>query len=61
MNNREVEIIRVEACSDYAHVLVSAGLQKNVPEFVGYLNGKSSLIIYDRFVNLKYRYGNRYP
>jgi len=57
---KEVEIIRAEACPDHIHMLVSIPPKMSVAEFVGYLKGKSSLMIFDRFANLKYKYGNRH-
>ena len=55
-----VEIIEAEACADHIHMLVSIPPKLSVAEFIGYLKGKSSLMIFDRFANLKYRYGNRH-
>ena len=57
---KEVEIINAEACPDHIHMLVSIPPKLSVAEFVGYLKGKSSLMIFDRFANLKYKYGNRH-
>jgi len=54
-----VEIIEAEACVDHIHMLVSIPPKMSVSEFMGYLKGKSSLMIFDRFAHLKYRYGNR--
>ncbi len=54
-----VEIIEAEACIDHIHMLVSIPPKISVSSFVGYLKGKSSLMIFDKFANLKYRYGNR--
>ena len=54
-----VEIIEAEACSDHIHMLVSIPPKISVPSFMGYLKGKSSLMIFDKFANLKYKYGNR--
>ncbi|WP_438449516.1 IS200/IS605 family transposase, partial [Gorillibacterium sp. sgz5001074] len=54
-----VEIIEAEACPDHIHMLVSIPLKLSVSEFMGYLKGKSSLMIFDKFANMKYRYGNR--
>ena len=51
---KEVEIIEAEACPDHIHMLVSIPPKESVAEFVGYLKGKSSLMIFDRFANLKY-------
>ena len=54
-----VEIIEAEACVDHIHMLVSIPPKMSVSEFMGYLKWKSSLMIFDRFAHLKYRYGNR--
>src|SRR5699024_11779452 len=54
-----VEIIEAEACKDHIHMLVSIPPKLSVSQFVGYLKGKSSLLIFDRHAHLKYRYGNR--
>ena len=57
---RGVEIIEAEACPDHIHMLVSIPPHLSVSQFVGYLKGKSSLMIFDRHANLKYKYGNRH-
>ena len=54
-----VEIIESEACPDHIHLLVSIPPKISVSSFMGYLKGKSSLMIFDKHANLKYRYGNR--
>jgi putative transposase len=54
-----VEIIEAEACPDHIHMLVSIPPKLSVSQFMGYLKGKSSLQIFDRHANLKYKYGNR--
>lgn len=54
-----VEIIEAQACTDHIHMLVSIPPKMSVSEFMGYLKGKSSLMIFDQFANLKYKYGNR--
>ena len=54
-----VEIIEATACPDHIHMLVSIPPKLSVSSFMGYLKGKSSLMIFDRHANLKYRYGNR--
>ena len=54
-----VEIIEAELCPDHIHMLLSIPPKYSVSEMMGYLKGKSSLMIFDRFANLKYRYGNR--
>jgi putative transposase len=54
-----VEIIEASACPDHIHMLVSIPPKISVSQFMGYLKGKSSLMIFDRHANLKYKYGNR--
>ena len=54
-----VEIIEAQACPDHIHMLVSIPPKYSVSEFMGFLKGKSSLMIFDQFANMKYRYGNR--
>ena len=54
-----VEIIEANLCPDHIHMLVSIPPKMSVSSFVGYLKGKSSLMIFDRHANMKYRYGNR--
>ena len=54
-----VEIIEAEACPDHIHMLVSIPPKYSVSTIMGYLKGKSSLMIFDRHANLKYKYGNR--
>ncbi|MBE6812338.1 MAG: IS200/IS605 family transposase [Ruminococcaceae bacterium] len=54
-----VEIIEAEACSDHIHMLVCIPPHISVSQFMGYLKGKSSLMIFDRHANLKYKYGSR--
>ncbi len=55
-----VEIIEAEACKDHIHMLVSIPPQYSVSQFMGYLKGKSSLMIFEKYANLKYKYGNRH-
>ena len=55
-----VEIIEANACKDHIHMLVSIPPKLSVSNFMGYLKGKSSLMIFDKHANLKYRYGNRH-
>lgn len=54
-----VEILEANACPDHIHMLVSIPPKISVSQFLGYLKGKSSLMIFDRHAELKYRYGNR--
>ena len=55
-----IEIIEAECCPDHIHMLVRIPPKYSVSEIMGYLKGKSSLIIFDRHANLKYKYGNRH-
>ena len=57
---KKVEIHAAEACPDHIHMLVSIPPNISVSQFMGYLKGKSSLMIFDRHANLKYKYGNRH-
>ena len=56
---KEIEILEAEACPDHIHMLLSIPPKYSVSSVMGYLKGKSSLMIFDRFANLKYKYGNR--
>lgn len=55
-----IEIIEAECCVDHIHMLVRIPPKYSVSEIMGYLKGKSSLMIFDRHANLKYKYGNRH-
>ena len=55
-----VEIIEAEACPDHIHMLISIPPKYSVSQIMGYLKGKSSLMIFDRHANLKYKYGDRH-
>ena len=57
---KEIEIIEAECCIDHVHMLVMIPPKHSVSYIIGYLKGKSSLIIFDRHANLKYKYGNRH-
>ena len=54
-----VNIIEGEICPDHIHILVEIPPKMSVSSFVGYLKGKSSLMIYERWGNLKFKYRNR--
>ena len=54
-----MEIIEAEACVDHIHMLISIPPHLSVAQFMGYLKGKSTLMIFDRHANLKYKYGSR--
>ena len=55
-----VEIIEATAMTDHIHMLVSIPPYLSIAQFMGYLKGKSTLMIFDRHANLKYKYGNRH-
>ena len=55
-----VKIIEGEVCPDHIHMLVEIPPSISVSSFVGYLKGKSTLMIFERHANLKYKYGNRH-
>ena len=55
-----VEIIEANASPDHIHMLISIPPKYSVSQIMGYLKGKSSLMIFDRHANLKYKYGNRH-
>ena len=55
-----IEIIEAEACPDHIHMLVRIPPKYSVSEIMGYLKGKSSLMIFERRSNLKYKYGSRH-
>ena len=57
---KSVEIIEAQACPDHIHMLISIPPKYSVSQIMGYLKGKSSLLIFDRHANLKYKYGNRH-
>ena len=57
---KHVEIIEANACPDHIHMLVKIPPKISVSDFMGYLKGKSSLMIFDQHANLKYKYGNRH-
>ena len=56
----DVRIIEGEACSDHIHMLLEIPPKYSVAEIMGYLKSKSTLMIFDRHANLKYKYGNRH-
>ena len=57
---KHVEVIAGECCPDHIHMLVSIPPYLSVAQYMGYLKSKSSLMIFDRHANLKYKYGSRH-
>ena len=56
---KDVVIIEAEACPDHIHMLVSIPPHISIAQFMGFLKGKSTLMIFDRHAHLKYKYGSR--
>ena len=54
-----VNLLEAEACPDHIHMLVEIPPKHSVSSFMGYLKGKSSIMIYDKWGNMKYKYRNR--
>ncbi len=56
---KDVVIIEAEACPDHIHMLVSIPPHISIAQFMGFLKGKSTLMIFNRHAHLKYKYGSR--
>ena len=54
-----VDLLEAEACPDHIHILVEIPPQFSISNFMGFLKGKSSLMIYEKWGNMKYKYRNR--
>ena len=59
-SRKGINIIEAELCPDHVYMLVEIPPKYSISQIMGYLKGKSSLIIFDRHANLKYKYGNRH-
>lgn len=57
---KEVEIIEGHLMPDHVHMLISIPPKISVSSFLGYLKGKSALMMFDQHANLKYKFGNRH-
>ena len=57
---KQIEILEAEACKDHIHMLISVPPKYSISQIMGYLKGKSSLMIFEKYENLKYKYGNRH-
>ena len=57
---KEVRIVKLNTYVDHIHMLVEILPKMSFSSFVGFLKGKRSLMIFGKFANLKYKYGNRY-
>jgi len=58
-NWKKVNIINAEVCPDHVHMLVEIPPKYSVSSFMGFLKGKSSIMIYEKWGNMKYKYRNR--
>ena len=56
---KKIEIVEAEVCKDHVYMLVRIPPKVSVSSFVGYLKGRSSLMIYEKYPELKYKYRNR--
>lgn len=54
-----VSIIEAEVCPDHVHMLLEILAKMSISSFIGFLKGKSSLMIYEKWGNLKFKYRNR--
>ena len=59
-NWKKVKIVEAEVCPDHIHMLVEIPPKYSVSSFMGYLKGKSAMMIFERHANLKYKFGNRH-
>ena len=57
---KDVEIIEAHTCIDHIHMLIKIPPKISVSQFMGYLKGKSALMMFDKHANLKYKFGNRH-
>ena len=56
---KNVEIVEAEVCPDHIHMLVKIPPKESVSGFIGFLKGKSSLLIYQKYANMKFKYRDR--
>ena len=56
---KKIRIIEAEVCPDHVHMLVEIPPKVAISSFMGYLKGKSAMMIFERHANLKYKFGNR--
>lgn len=59
LTRKGINIIEAELCPDHIHMLIEIPPKYSVSQIMGYVKGKSSLLIFERHANLKYKYGNR--
>ena len=56
---KDIKIIEAELCPDHIHMLISVPPKVSIAEAIGYIKGKSTLLIFDKHADLKYKYGQR--
>ena len=56
---KDITIIEAELCPDHVHMLISIPPKMSVSGAIGYIKGKSTLLIFDRHADMKYKYGQR--
>ncbi|KAB3529249.1 IS200/IS605 family transposase [Alkaliphilus serpentinus] len=59
-SQKGIEILEATACKDHVHLVLAIPPKYSISSIMGYLKGKSSLMVFDRHANLKYKYGNRH-
>ncbi len=60
VSQKDVEIIEAHAMPDHIHMLLSIPPNVKISDFMGYLKGKSTMMIFERYAHMKYKYGNRH-
>ena len=58
-DRKGIEMIEAELCPDHIHMLIKTPPKDSVAGVIGYLKGKSTLLIFDRYADMKYKYGQR--
>ena len=58
-NWKKIRIVEAEVCPDHVHMLVSIPPKYSISQIMGYIKGKSAMMIFERHANLKYKFGNR--
>ena len=59
-NQKGITILEATACKDHVHLVLEIPPKYSISSIMGYLKGKSSLMIFDKHANLKYKFGNRH-
>ena len=59
-DRKGINIIEAECCPDHIHMLLEIPPKYSISQIMGYLKGKSALMMFDKHANLKYKFGNRH-